>query len=153
MERALIRASCRPNTEAEISATATSSRREGLSVGLSEVCECCPFVILFPLWVAFSNSQLAADSGQHLDCWEDIGGEEIYLFCNILPAVSCMLHAIVSADDLESPSGLSQTFHGKHNHCSPWMAPVMGTKRTGSSSLVRTLPSRSLVTTISLWTS
>jgi hypothetical protein len=149
MERALISATCKPNTEAEISATATSSRRAGLSVGLSEVCECCPFVILFPLWVAFSNSQLAADSGQHLDCWEEIGGEEIYLFCNILPAVSCMLPAVVSAGDVESPPGLSQTFQRKHNYCSLWMAPVIGTKRTGSSSLVRTNPSSSLVTTIS----
>ena len=96
MERVLIRATCRPNTEAEMTATATSSRRAGLSVRLSEVCEFCPFVILFPFWVVFCSTQLATDSGQQLDCWGEIGVRKFNYFVKLLDyiVISCQLSAV-----------------------------------------------------------
>jgi hypothetical protein len=73
MERVLIRAICKAKTAAEMSATAKSSRRVGLSLEFFEVGEYGPFVILSPFWVAFCSTQLAADSGQPLDWWEEKG--------------------------------------------------------------------------------
>lgn len=73
MERVLIRAICKAKTEAEMSATAKSSRRVGLSVEFSEVGESGLFVILSPFRNALCSTQLAADRRQQLDWWEEIG--------------------------------------------------------------------------------